>query len=480
MTVARARAIGDTGGVIGSSSSLAGALALACALASGACGITGTIDLELVAAPGSTLPDAIVRARLTLSDPPRTVEVTRDPGEPVSLSIDVTADGRRADLVFEGFDAAGARIAYGRTPPLQLGAFDGTLAIYVAAPNSLAAAPVAMEPARRAIGTAAFPFGVLVAGGISADGAVSDAVSIYSVVTHRWVPEGGAIRMPAPRAGIAVGASGSGYAYFFGGTDAAGNPTGTTWQFDTTVAPAGVWRAVGDDLALARSGAVMALVAPEAFVVTGRPPVVIDGLSLQVVPATTIEALTGTATSNLVVDERGDEALFATFVGEGNGESGVVRIGAEQTLELPAPASAERTNHGAAPTRDGRTVAIGGGIGLIADGPLVRSALVIDPQAETVEERPDVLAVGRADAAVAASGGRLLVAGGMNPQDGTIVSTAEIFDDVTLAPLGVVPMVVPRTRAVARPLANGQIAIFGGVDETGAPVSVIELYTPDP
>ena len=46
--------------------------------------------------------------------------------------------------------------------------------------------------------------------------------------------------------------------------------------------------------------------------------------------------------------------------------------------------------------------------------------------------------------------------------------------------VAIVPMVVPRTGAVARPLANGQVLVVGGVDATGAPVATVELYTPDP
>lgn len=476
MTVARAAANGHTRGVI--RASLASALAAALA----GCGITGTITLELVAAPDSTLPSEIQRARLTLSDPERVVEVTRAGDGRISLELDVVADGRRADLVLEGFDAAGARIAYGRTPTLELGAFDGTLAIYVAAPGSLAPAPVPLDPPRRAIGPAAFPFGVLVAGGIEADGAVSDELRIYSIVTHRFTPDpsdagaaGDAIAMPAPRAGVAIGGSGSGYAYFFGGSDGVGAPTGTAWQFDTTIAPRGAWREAEALPAQARTGAAMTLVATEAFVVTGAPPIVIDGLSLTVAPATTIASLAGTATSNLFVDTAGRQTVYGTFVGEGSGATGVVRVTAEGLAELPAPPSASRTGHGAGPSRDGRTLVIGGAVG----GTPVRGALMITPRGGTIEVVDDVLATARTGAAVAVSGGRLVVAGGVDA-GGAIVPTAEIFDDLTLTPLGVVPMVVPRTGAVARPLANGQVAIFGGVDETGAPIGTIELYTPDP
>ena len=56
--------------------------------------------------------------------------------------------------------------------------------------------------------------------------------------------------------------------------------------------------------------------------------------------------------------------------------------------------------------------------------------------------------------------------------------TAEILDLTTLAHRTTVPMVVPRTGAVARPLADGQVMIVGGTDAAGQPVGVVELFTP--
>ena len=52
--------------------------------------------------------------------------------------------------------------------------------------------------------------------------------------------------------------------------------------------------------------------------------------------------------------------------------------------------------------------------------------------------------------------------------------------DPALAPVVTLPLVVPRTKASALPLPNGQILIVGGVDGSGAPIATIELFTPDP
>jgi hypothetical protein len=71
----------------------------------------------------------------------------------------------------------------------------------------------------------------------------------------------------------------------------------------------------------------------------------------------------------------------------------------------------------------------------------------------------------------------VVVAGGTDGA-GAVVGTAEVFDAATLAPRAVVPMVVPRTGAVARPLDSGQVLIVGGRDALGAPVATVELFTP--
>jgi hypothetical protein len=169
-----------------------------------------------------------------------------------------------------------------------------------------------------------------------------------------------------------------------------------------------------------------------------------------------------------------DGALFALFVGEGSGQSGVVRIGDDGALdEAGAPASARRRGHAVVPTADGRVIAIGGEVG----GVPIASALVLSPASRLYVEQADVLTTPRTGAAIAASGGVLVVAGGRDAA-GDLVPTAEIFDLATLTLRATVPMVVPRVGATARPLDDGQVLIVGGVDDAGVPVGVVELFTP--
>jgi hypothetical protein len=153
-------------------------LALVAAVA-GCGGVTGTVSLELVTAPGSDVLDDVVVARLTLSSPPTVIEAQRGTDGRFRLELDVPADGPAGRLTFEGFAAGGERIAIGRSAALPIAAYDAEIAIYVARPDTLAAAPVALEPARDQLGVATYGFGVLVVGGRAADGAAVDDVQIY-------------------------------------------------------------------------------------------------------------------------------------------------------------------------------------------------------------------------------------------------------------------------------------------------------------
>ncbi len=427
-------------------------------------GATGTFSLELVTAPGSTVLDDLARARLTLSLPYRRVETTRDTDGKFHLSIDVPADGPAGQVTFEGLDDAGTVVAWGRSGVLPIAAVDAAVAIYVAAPQTLAAAPVALDPPRTEIGVARFGFGVLLVGGAGAGGTPLDVVDLYDVYAHE-LDRGEAA--PGARAGAAVGAGVSGYAYVFGGRGPAGT-TGTFWRFDATVAPAGQWLPIADDPLLSRSGAVAAPVRTETFVVTGDPPLFMDGLSLSATALASGPALAGTATSVQLND-----AIYTVVVGDGTGADGLVRIGPQGITQHAGVASARRVGHGAVGTRDAGVLVLGGAVG----GVLTPTAIFARPVAGLFDELDSMLATPRTGAAMAANGDVAIIAGGRDA-GGALLTDAEVIDLTTLARLATIPMVVPRTGAVAASLVTGQILVLGGVDDSGAPVGTIEIYTP--
>jgi hypothetical protein len=446
---------------------LAAATASVLLAGAGCTGNVGTVNIAIVTAPGSTLLDPVIRLRATLSSPVTVVEAERGPNG-FGLELEVDADARSAIILLEGFDAAGVRVAVGATPPLPLVAFDADIAIYMAAPQSLAAAPVALDPPRSELGSVLLPYGVLLAGGATATGATAD-LDIYSAYDHAFLA---GEDLPAPRRGVSVGFSTSGYAYLFGGADEAGAPTGTAWRFDTNAQPAGLYLELDDELPLARAGEVAAPLGLEQFLVTGTPPVVLNGFT-GVAALTTLTELPPVAVSvqNVLI---ADAPVYTIIAGEGAGSDGI-SILVDGSFGSIAATAAQRSGHAAVPTPGAGVVVIGGGT--VADG-LLRSAIRIDPAARDATTTADVLATPRNDAAVATNGEVLVVAGGTDGT-GALVPDAELIDLSDFTPIGTLPMLVPRTKATARPLPNGQIMIVGGIDAAGAPVGTVELFTPN-
>src|SRR5262249_1738526 len=147
------------------------------------------------------------------------VEVDRAADGSFALDLDVEALGGSGFLVFEGLDASGAIVAWGRTPQLPIAAIDATLRIYVAAPTTMAAAPVALDPPRKDLALAHLSYGALAAGGADASSAPRADLVIYDAYDHQ-LQKG--VDMPAPRAAPTAVAGVTGFAYLFGGRDASG------------------------------------------------------------------------------------------------------------------------------------------------------------------------------------------------------------------------------------------------------------------
>jgi len=436
----------------------------------GACGTSGTIDITPVTAPGSTVLDDVEHVRLVLSNPYTVIEADRGPNG-FDLAIDVLAEGPSGEILLEGFDADGDLVAYGRTPPLPIAAIDASITIYVAGPQTLAEAPVTLGVARSEIGAAVLEYGVLLAGGRDADGAPTRQLAVYNAYDHDL--QAGA-DLPEARAGASVGTGVTGYAYLFGGEDADGDPRGQLWRFDTTVAPSGLWLEGDDEADLARTGEAIAPLGSDAFLITGAPPVLVEGLLLRTTPIEPPPDLRGKAATVQRTEDPG-APIYTVVVGSGAGATGIMTFSNGRFEEETGPADAERTGHGVAATVADQVLVIGG-----ADGTgLLASAIRCDPGLGTFIGIPDVLGTPRTDAAVAATGTLLVVAGGRDAA-GEVVADIEVFDLETLARIATIPMLVPRAGAIATPLPNQQVLIVGGLDAAGAPVDVIELYTPAP
>jgi hypothetical protein len=174
----------------------------ALALALAACsGNVGTLHVTLTTAPGSHLLDGVQTLRLTVTDP-HTVATAQRTGSGFDISLDLKATGAAGSLIVDGLDANGQLIATGASPPVPVSAIDAGVVIYMAAPNSVGAAPVGLPAARSELGVGSLGYGAIFAGGVDATGAPSDEVDVYNAYDQSLV-EG--MPMPSPRAGPALG-----------------------------------------------------------------------------------------------------------------------------------------------------------------------------------------------------------------------------------------------------------------------------------
>ncbi|MCE9579016.1 MAG: hypothetical protein K8W52_38180, partial [Deltaproteobacteria bacterium] len=425
-------------------------LAFPALLALAACdGASGTFTVSLVTAPGSQVLDNVVTARLVLSAPRTVVESSRAADGSFALSLDVDASGAAGTLLFEGVDTSGAILAVGETPPLPIAAVDAAIRIYVAAPRSFAAAPVALTAPRAEVATASLAYGELIAGGVDSSGAASADVVIYNAYTHDFQV---GVPLPAARAGASAFGGTSGAVYLFGGDDPAGAPTSTFWRYDTTVAPAGAVTALATSDALARTGAATAAIGSDRALVTGAPPALLDGLggAASALPAPAPAAIGG-AIAPLSISNQ----LAVIFTGAAAGSTGVTLYTTTGFSELAAPDDARRTGHGLAVTGLATAVLVGGGV---AGSPLTPDLLVVNAEARAVSSVPGVLLTPRRDAAIALTGDLIVVAGGTD-ESGNVLGDAELIDVTTLSRSAVIPLTAPRTGAIARVLPSGQVLL---------------------
>jgi hypothetical protein len=169
----------------------------------------------------------------------------------------------------------------------------------------------------------------------------------------------------------------------------------------------------------------------------------------------------------------------------------VAAIGAPSASALPpnsfAPTgsmSVPRSGAAAAPLGDGRILVVGGASQYYFTPEYLRSAEVFDPTRALACAHPpppdtgcptgsfsptgDLSVVRFAPVAAPLPDGRVLVAGGVDHEEGgssaTLLQSAEIFDPVTgsFSPTG--SMTAPREAAAAAPLPDGRVLVAGGED----------------
>ncbi|HWO22535.1 MAG TPA: kelch repeat-containing protein [Kofleriaceae bacterium] len=425
---------------------LAAALALAALAALAGCPSNelGTISLDLAAAPGSTLLDRVAQLRLTFTNPSQEIVLDRtDSG--FDLVLDLDADGVVRSLIIDGFDAGGALVATGMSPPFPFAPIDARIVIYMAAPMSVGSAPAALDPPRARPSVAALTYGAVFAGGADAAGGPSDAVQIYNAYDHSLVT---GRPMPDQRTGATLAVTARNGVFVFGGTGPAGTATGTLWFFDTTTAPAGNYVVLEEQPALARTGRAAVATGSDRFLIGGAPP-------LQLAAGKVAEATGIAAISSGASVTGSDQVTTAVVVEEATGELLRVRGGA------PEPLGAQRKNGTAAALLGGRLAVFGGDAA-------PRDAVVVDAATGALTPVPGALAAGYATLAVAATPRFVVVAGVVA---GATDTQVEILDADTLAPRLAAPLPVSDVITAAIALPNEQVLLVG---------AGLHLFTPPP
>jgi hypothetical protein len=425
--------------------------ALAALALCGCTGTTGTVAVELVTAPDSHVLDPVQRLRLTITQPHQVVEATRgSAGFDLVLELDATSTG--GALIVEGFDAAGARVACGQSPAFSLAALNAKVRIYVAAPSSIALAPVPLGGARSGVAGAPISYGAVLAGGLEGTpGAPSTSIAVYNAYDHS-LREG--VPLPAARAGLAIAAGGGSAIYLFGGTGGDGRPTGTLWQFDTAAPSTGSFTPINDQPGFARSGELLVAVDSAHFLITGSP-----ALELQFGATPSLTARSEVSGLPAAAAVSGGATPTAVFAG-----TALVRFHNDRFDTLTGDG---RSDAAATTLPDGRIAVLGG-------TPATADALVIDAAAGTVGTVTGALSTARIHPAVATTSRRVVVAGGTDAS-GAPIATADVLDAHTLARLATLP-IVARSGGFAVALPNDQVLLGGGAPAAAA----LELYTPEP
>ncbi len=410
-------------------------LALLALLAGCPSASTGTIDLGLATAPGSALLDTVIRLRVALSNPVQIVEAARGPNG-FAIALDVEANGEVGFITVEGFDANGALVAGGQSPAFGVTAINARIVVYMAAPLSLARAPVSLMPARANVAGGTLPYGAIFAGGHDAAGAPNDALAIYNAYDHSLV---GGKPMPAPRDGIVVATAPSGAVYLYGGRDAAGNPTGTYWLYDSNAPRGGNYVDGGDHPGLPRADALAIPIGVEKYVITGTPPLDMQG-----------------ATIAARADIAGFAPTTATFVTPtgvrtalGLDTSGRFVRFHDDMFELFA---ISRLGGAVGGLPDGRFIVVGGGT------PDEANDIVVIDTTGAATLVADALSAPHTDAQVAVTSRYIVIVGG--GRDTEVLDASTLAHVTSLAPIDGKPFALPNDQVLVVDSTNGELSLF--------------------
>lgn len=426
-----------------------------------ACLDPALMELEVATPAGVDPLAAADRLRLVVSDPPREWEAAISEPRRFALELDLEVDGSVGTITLEAL-AGSDLVARGETPPMVLWPMNARMRLLVAKAGELSPLRPFMDHAGSDMTAVLVPSeGILLAGGIDAEGMPRAQASLYDIFVHdlKQVPP-----MPGPRSGAIGAICGSRCGVIALGRD----DSGLASRILTYLG--GEWITDEDGLSPEhrRENAASARLEDGLYLVVG-------GVGEQG-PLDTAILLDPGSTTHLpgmvVLDERMHAARSKPAVA--NGGNGILLVaGGQEAGEPPAelfvstsesfieltwtgPALARDT--AATDLGDGRMVLVGG---RDEEGVLLEDAWIVDPEAMTVSHRPGVLKQGRASHRLKQVGQELVVVGGITA-DG-LAATAEVLRVKDLSLLRQVEMWEPRQSCIVEKLGQRSFLVAGDV-----------------
>lgn len=147
------------------------------------------------------------------------------------------------------------------------------------------------------------------------------------------------------------------------------------------------------------------------------------------------------------------------------------------------PAVPSRRGHVALKLKSGRVLIAGGYVDDGSGKPqALRSALVLNPNDLTVEERPTLLTTARYAAAIAAVDNDVLICGGYDTSGSPLADCELLKNEQPGEALAMMTQSValprPRAEHVMVTLENGLVLLIGGAGEGKRPIAAIDFYVP--
>lgn len=487
------------------------------------------IPFTLVTPEGQDTFSGVSTVRLTFGDKTKTQSLS-GADDSFELELELSAGGS-SPVILEGLSAGGEVICRGQSPLINAYPTAETLTLFVSRVGTFGRAPVEAPVRATAMAMANYEIedwdssaeddlnATLWFGGLTPDATISTEPFYYDTYFHDTF---GLTELPDPRADMMAMNIDSGYFLLYGGFDETGALSGRldimepgVYGFDyvpdVDYGLPKVGRAGGRAVALGPFPSLLdgydLRVLNSFLVVGGRGPsgAACDYLHLVAAYDTSTYGWTvtgeqrplagcrlghtATRTESSTSTAADPDVIVLVYGGGGVGDpvAETVRVvpvqpdvdtidwGFVESAVTPDPGPMI-SGHAAVTLADRRILLIGG---VTAEGTALADGMIYDPDDGSFTLLPGLLDTPRYGHTALRLGDELVVAGGTGA-DGLPLGDAEIFNVAGGDPSWVAStdLMVPRTAHQAFPMPTGTMGLMGGVDATGLPTRVIEIYTP--